>query len=344
MRAKSFVMKRVWALLGVMLTCCVSTVAQTRQISFHCASLDEGRQLIDSRADYYAGLSRNDLEWRMRKTNATLDEFKAYAKEQVQEFTQDEKNVLQQAVDSAEKHLARIGCRLPFPADIALVKTTMSEEGGAGGYTNGSVIYLGSDVLKYVVNCNKKDADERTKWMGNMSLESLLLHEMFHCLTRANSDFRSSMYNLIGFNILDHDIDFPAEVKQQILTNPDVEHMDNYIEVTIDGEKRKCELVVRFVKTWADAAAVDGNNATFFNNIETVLVPLDDLTKAYPVNDMAEFWEKVGRNTAYVVAPEECLADNFSLAVIAYGEKNAKFHSPELTESLVSLLKVKYGK
>ena len=38
------------------------------------------------------------------------------------------------------------------------------------------------------------------------------------------------MYSLIGFNILDKDIDFPPEIKKIIVNNPDVDHMDNYGE------------------------------------------------------------------------------------------------------------------
>ena len=101
---------------------------------------------MDSRTEYYASLSQIDLDWRIRKTNATLEEFKEYAKSQVEDFTQDEQVFLKRVVDYVEKRLSEIGCRLPFPRDITIVKTTMNEEGGAGGYTNGNVIYLGASL------------------------------------------------------------------------------------------------------------------------------------------------------------------------------------------------------
>ena len=126
------------------------------------------------------------------------------------------------------------------------------------------------------------------------------------------------------------------------MSNPDVERLDNFIEVTIDGKKRPCELIVRYSKSWEEVSAAGNKNASFFNHNECVLIPLDDLYKAYPVNDVEDFWNQVGRNTRYVFAPEECLADNFSYAILSYGE-DFKFQSPELIENIIDLLKSKYG-
>ena len=314
-----------------------TAIGQTRQIHFHCASKTEGQLLMDSRTEYYRSLSQNDLDWRMRKSNATLEEFKQYAREQVLDFTQEEKDYMSRVVDFIEERLKKIGCRLPFPTkDIVIVKTTMDEEGGAGGYTNGTVIYLGRGEFEYFM---RNTTDKEVKQMLLLRMTKLVIHEMFHCLTRNNADFRRSMYSLIGFTVLDHDINFPTEVKNWILTNPDVEHLDNYIEVSIDGEQRPCELIVKYTKTWTEAAAESGEHASFFNHNECVLVPLDDLYKAYPVKDMEDFWDKVGHNTSYVFAPEECLADNFSYAILSYGEKNYRFRTPELIENIINLLK-----
>ena len=341
MSTKSLCVLRRLTCIGLMLIGATMSIAQTHQIRFHCASKTEGQQLIDSRKEYYSGLSQIDLDWRMRKVDATLEEFKKYAKEQVMDFTQEEKDFMKRSVDFVEERLQKIGCRLPFPAkDIVIVKTTMDEESGAGGYTNGTVIYLGRGELEDFM---RNTSDEKVKQMLLLQMTKLLIHEMFHCLTRNNADFRRNMYNLIGFNILNQDINFPAIVQNRILINPDVEHLDNYVEVTIEGEKRQCELIVKYTKTWAEASAQGGNQASFFNHNECVLVPLDDLYKAYPVRDIEEFWDKVGRNTSYVFAPEECLADNFAYAVLSYGEEGYRFRSPELIENIINLLQTKYG-
>lgn len=72
------------------------------------------------------------------------------------------------------------------------------------------------------------------------SFVSALAHELFHCLTRNDADFRKTMYGLIGFTVMDHELELKGENKNMILANPDVEHIDNYAEFTINGQKRKC--------------------------------------------------------------------------------------------------------
>jgi len=71
-------------------------------------------------------------------------------------------------------------------------------------------------------------------------------------------------------------MDNPARpaISNMILANPDVEHIDNYATFTIDGVKRNCELIVLYTKSWAEASAKEGKDATFFKFNQSVLVPI----------------------------------------------------------------------
>ena len=62
--------------------------ARSVVINYHFATLAEGQQLLMSNTEYYNSLTHNDIEWRMKKTGATLDELKAMAKASVQEFSE----------------------------------------------------------------------------------------------------------------------------------------------------------------------------------------------------------------------------------------------------------------
>jgi hypothetical protein len=70
----------------------------------------------------------------------------------------------------------------------------------------------------------------------------------------------------------------------------------------------------------------------------TGLVPIDDMTTMYTSDDAANFWDVFGRNTDYVVDPEETMADNFSFAVI-YGLEGKKYKTPEIIQAIDALLK-----
>lgn len=299
----------------------------SNQIHYHCASLSEGQQLIVANTDYYNSLTQMDMDWRMGKTGAKKDELTDFARSCVQEFTDKEKEIIDHSIAFIENKLHKMGAVLPFPKDdIVFVKTSMKEECDAGGYTHKTEIYLGASVLALP----EKDS---------IFIHQLIAHELFHCLTRNSPEFRRGMYKLIGFTVMEKDLVFSPAIQDKILTNPDVEHIDNYAEFTINGEKRKCELVVLYTKTWEEAAAEFGKEkAIFFYFNQCVLVPIDQLDIFYPIADVPDFWDVVGRNTPYVFAPEECLADNFAFAVI-YGTDGYEYKSPQLISDIVDYLK-----
>ena len=103
-----------------------------------------------SNTEYYNSLTQNDIEWRMKKTGATLDELKAMAKASVQEFSESDKAAIAKGVDYVRRKLEAIGAwSLPFPTeDIVFVKTTMAEEGYSAAYTHKTEIYVGEKLLK----------------------------------------------------------------------------------------------------------------------------------------------------------------------------------------------------
>ena len=308
------------------------------QIHYHCASKAEGQQLIVANTDYYNNLNQMDLDWRMRKSGTTREELVDFAKSCVQEFTDKEKERIADAIAYIEKRLRDMGATLPFPKDdIVFIKTSMEEEGGAGAYTHKTEIYIGESVLRHA----------KTE-----QLYSLLTHELFHCLTRNSPEFRRGMYKLIGFTVMDKDIAFGPDIQQKILNNPDVEHIDNYAEFTIKGKKHKCELMVLYTNSWEEAVAEEGEGATFFHFNQSVLVPIDKPNKYYPIEEASDFWDVIGHNTEYVLAPEETLADNFSYAVM-YGpgrnsniasakekkESQVKYSTPQLIDDIILFLK-----
>ena len=349
------------SILAVILSLCMTTALASNtqddasadsigQIHYHCATKAEGQQLIVANTDYYNSLNQMDLDWRMRKSGTTREELVDFAKSCVQEFTDKEKERIADAIAYIEKRLRDIGATLPFPKDdIVFIKTNMKEEGDAGAYTHKTEIYIGANVVR----CNEsEDGRLRLIAVSNEQLYRLVAHELFHCLTRNSPEFRRDIYKLIGFTVMDKDIVFAPAIQQKILNNPDVEHIDNYAEFTIKGKKRKCELMVLYTHSWEEAVAEEGEYASFFNSNQSVLVPIDKPDTYYPISEASDFWDVIGHNTEYVLAPEETLADNFSDAVM-YGpgrnsniasakekeESQIKYSTPQLIDNIILFLK-----
>ena len=66
--------------------------------------------LMVSNDAYYDGMTQNDLDFKMQKTGATLDEYKTFAGEQV---------------------LAERGYKIPELEQIVFINTTMQEDQGS---------------------------------------------------------------------------------------------------------------------------------------------------------------------------------------------------------------------
>lgn len=320
------------------------------KIHYHCATKAEGQQLIAANTDYYNNLSQMDLDWRMRKKGATKEELIDFAKSCVQEFTDKEKVKIAGVIQFIEKRLHKIGANLPFPKDdIVFIKTSMQEEGEAGAYTHKTEIYIGAGVVRCV---EREDGMMRLSGVDAEALCELVAHELFHCLTRNSPEFRRDIYKLIGFTVMDKDIVFGPAIREKILSNPDVEHIDNYAEFTIKGKKRKCELLALYTHSWEEAVKEEGEDVTFLEYNKSVLVPIDKPNTYYPIDKASDFWDVIGHNTGYVLAPEETLADNFSYAVIdgpginsniasakEKEESQVKYNTPQLIDNILVFLK-----
>ena len=72
------------------------------EINYHFATITEGQQRLLANTEYYNRLTQNDLDWKARKTGATLDELKAIGQASVLDFSEEDKAVIDEAVGYIE--------------------------------------------------------------------------------------------------------------------------------------------------------------------------------------------------------------------------------------------------
>ncbi len=311
--------------LAVLLTAGISR-AEEKFFSYRFADADEAAELLLSNRAYYENLSQNDLNFRLQKHNGTLKELETLTAKQTLDFTDEEKAAIDSAMEKIEEACEKHGYTLPAEDSIIFAKTTMQEECNAAAYTHGTQIYLGEQILRYGLI---DDPAEK------LYFQEVISHELFHCLTRSHPEFRKDMYGILGFTVVEEDYDFPQAVSDVIISNPDVEHHNSYASFEIGGEMKDCTVIF----TTDHPFEQPGDN--FFTGMMTGLVPVDDLSVIYTSDDAANFWDVFGRNTNYVIDPEETLADNFSF-IMTYGPagyNGAAYNTPELIESIDAYLK-----
>lgn len=319
-------MRRFFLFLAVLLLV-GSPLARARRakrpvISF--ASAAEGRKILTTRDDFVARLSPFDRAARVgTDRDVSEQEYLRFVGANVQEWTPQDETVVKAAWSALGPRLDEMA--LPFPATIYLIKTSGQEEGGAE-YTRSNAIILPQPAL---------DSSHRG------SLEPILAHELFHVLSRYNPQLRDKLYEVIGFQPCG-EIPFPTDLASRKLTNPDAPKNDHCIRLQARGSAIWA-IPVLFSRIPRYDAAQGG---PFFRYLDFKLLVVHragpgapaTYDVAHPVlldlNQVSGFYEQVGRNTNYIIHPEEILADNFSL--LLRGKTDVP--SPEVLRKLSTVL------
>jgi hypothetical protein len=270
------------------------------------ASREQGIAVVSSRDDYVSRMSRFDRMLRLKSTqpvseHAYLDSLAA----NVLDWTEADKARLKPLVHKLRAAVQRY--LLPLPPTVLLIKTTGKAEFGQA-HTRANAIILPERSLR--------ESDE--------TLLFLLSHELFHVMSRHDTRFRQNAYALIGFRI-GNEISLPDLIAPLQITNPDAPRHDSFIDVGSDGSK------ITVVPVLLSRSAVFdpqiGNDLDHFWTLRLLVVkqvsPDDDLRaveqhgapRLLKLSQVEDFLEQVGRNTRYVIHPEEILAENFALLI-----------------------------
>lgn len=291
----------------------------TTKITARFATVEEGQQLMRNRTLFHEQITESMLPFFLQKKGGTLDEYIEYSEEQVMDFTPADKQRVNDTLAWLQDQLEKHGLKLPDPGEITFVKSTGQEAVGSAGYTSEGSIFLGWFVFS-------------SEYYSDDMFREIVIHELSHCFSRMFPEYRKALYSLVHFTVLDHDIDVPEEIREQIIANPDVEHHNSYATFSINGEKKDCYLV--FLTDSVFEKAGD----SFFSGMYSGVVPLDG-SKVYRVEEVDDFWDVVGRNTNYVEDPEEVMATNFAYALTHLDDGYESFKSPEILEGIIDYLR-----
>jgi len=294
---------------------------------FQFSSVKEGKKLVGKSDVYSQGLSKFDYASKLKDKKATEQDYLDNAASEVVEWTDKEKEKLQEIIADLEVELdAAIGIKFNLPKHIPLVKSTGKEEGGADAYTRRHYIVLSSGALKG----------------SKQKLKELLLHELFHVISRFNPELRQKLYHVIGFKVVNQ-VDLPKLTQRMLISNPDAPVLDSYINIKDNRGKSYTAGMILY----SDEAYEKGS---FFDYLKIGFVELEEKDGKWvavrdPENEhkaiVHEFrnfakglFDKVGGNTDYIIDPEEIMAENFQKAVLNTGGR-----SPEILKQVKDILK-----
>ena len=291
-------------------------------VRFRFATEAEGRQLMGADDVYTRGWSEFDIVSRLKNPRGTRAELLAYKQAEVRAWTPEEQQTILRDMYAINQLVRTQGYRLPLPHEVVLVKTTMKDEGDAAGYTQANWIALTDQI------CTRMKPEAR---------RDLLLHELSHVLTRNSLEYKERLYAALGFTLVRGGLEYPAELLKTRISNPDIGAYDSYGPFTIKGRTENCAMYL-----YADRPYTGGR---FFEYVKVAFVPYDAQLRpkcdangkvlVYGMEDVEDFFERVGKNTNYIIHPEEILAENFVLAFL----QTPGVPTPQLQQRVYKVLK-----
>lgn len=307
--------------------CCALAFAGAAQAdvglktAFHFATTEEGRAIVSTRDDYIERLSPLERALKAKSESPVSEaEFLSLLAATVKPWSAADQAAVQSALTSVAPAIAQLG--LPLPRSVTFVRTSGHGEGNAP-HTRANTIIITDSALKQP-----------------QGLPTLLAHELFHLASRQDRAWRNAMYATIGFVPID-EIVLPPELAARRITNPDAPRLDVAIHVeTVDGPVWVTPLLLATVDRY-DAA----RGGEFFAVMQLAWIEVGRGARPQPgelaspprlrsTGDLRKFAEQVGRNTGYIIHPEEILAENF--AQLATGKMG---QTPEVHERLRAALK-----
>jgi hypothetical protein len=294
---------RCLAAFGVSLGWCAALAADVRLTEgtvVRFADVRSGVEALTRRDDYIGEMSPFDRQVRPKSDRPVSEaEMLAFFAQHVQPWSAEEIGKLTPLIAALGKKADP--WKLKLPPVILLVKTTGREEGGAA-YCRGAAIVLPQNMISGSAK----------------ALEQVLPHELFHVLSSHNPDLREALYQTIGFQSC-NEVQLPESLRARKITNPDAPVNNHFITVTQDG--RALELMpVLFSKTERYDPARGGSLFAYMQ-FKLMALENDNGTRRPALVDgqgvlleprgVPGYHEQVGRNTTYIIHPEEILADNF---------------------------------
>jgi hypothetical protein len=283
----------------------------------------QAAEFLGQEDEYTQSLSGVDRRIRMQAAEDPGDEaFRKHAAEAARDWSPEELAALNAAWDQATEPLTNLRAKLP--EEILMIRTSGAEESNAA-YTRRNAIILPETALR----------------RDQPKLARLLVHELFHILSRTQPAVRWDLYRIIGFEACEL-TDVPASLTERKITNPDAPLWNCRIRVGKPGDEVD-GVPILLARVRDGEVQTEGS---LFQVMEFKLLLIEKAGDAWKPMRSEErpllvdprsvptFAEKIGENTRYVIHPDEILAENFVHAIF----DTPGLADPQIVEQLEEIL------
>lgn len=298
-------------------------------------SVDASKSIVkDSKDGFFEKISIADLQIQMkitkpgRKRDDLLAQYKQFLSTEVMNWTPKEKQALYILFDSIRLMCNALNPKL-YPSNLALVKIRTNHYGPDVYYTRGNMIMVPENAL------NVEDFN---------TLKPVMIHELFHVVSRYQDRLRDSLYGLIGFHPKKFEPSICDDLKERILTNPDGTNLGYTINL---GNGIEASTVI-----YSTSMTYNPKKPRFFEylhfdlfeyKVKNGLATLEcgnDFSSTLAPSSMPNFFNQIKDNTQYIIHPDEIMAENFKIALMTHSSKDREDFSKEGKELLEAVIDV----
>lgn len=284
------------------------------------ATVEQGRERLLKSDPFSQAMSRFDRQVRLASDgDVTEADVLRHAAEQVVEWS--DEDVRRVSAVAASLRTKFDGLKIPLPRETLLIQTNGRDEADAA-YCRYPAVILPRKLVA----------------QNEAGLERLLAHELFHIVSRHDPALRAKLYAIVGFTACEPIVP-PPTLRDRKITNPDAPIWDNVITLAV-GERKvvATPILLASIEKFDPQA---GGTLFKYLQFRALVVEQDAAGKWSPkLTDGApelldprqidDYSRQIGRNTGYVIHPDEILADNFTHLVL----RKEGLPNPEIVQQM----------
>jgi len=259
----------------------------------------------DTMENFFSKICPLDIALQLRKTSHPENTYLQNLQSDVATFSQTEINKISPILFDVETKLAKLNSLYQLPDYVHLIKSKGALYGPHTFYTRENSIIIPQAEIDNLEDSNFSD---------------IILHEIFHILSRHHPTLKKNLYATIGFTPLNAELKINESFNERILLNPD--GINFKYKMSIKSEVERYEVIpIIYSKAISDATT-----ESYFENLIFDLFPIRAEKGIWYLSSPEEaalldlkshqsFYAQIGRNTNYIIHPDEILADNFILMI-----------------------------
>jgi len=271
--------------------------------------------ILDDIDGFYDQISEVEIQIQMKRIepfknrSEALSEYKKFISSEVTDWKTEEMNAMLRLFQQVKSMCDTLSPRI-FPGGMRLIKVKTNHYGNDVYYTRGKNILIPENIFPL---------EDESRQLP------VMIHEVFHILSRYNMELKHDLYDKIGFFKTLKPIKLNPALQKILLTNPDGVSFQYAMELEegVPGKLAVPLITSKFKNFRPD-------NPAFFDYLNFDLYELKDMGSYFevvsddfgkttiPLKNTPVFFTKIKDNTQYIIHPDEIMADNFMLALLAY--------------------------